>query len=121
MNRTGLTRRLIDLAMILDGRIPGSLWQSNVLANMLFGTLSGSGIAAATAIGGIITPVAREKGYDMAVCTAVNAASAPTGMLIPPSGALIVYSLITGGGLDHRAALSQLVAEGPARRACRNR
>ena len=97
MNRTGLARRLIDLAMILGGRIPGSLWQANVLANMLFGTLSGSGIAAATAIGGIITPVAREKGYDMAVSTAVNAASAPTGMLIPPSGALIVYSLITGG------------------------
>ncbi|SNS16782.1 TRAP transporter large permease subunit [Tropicimonas sediminicola] len=97
MNRTGLARRLIDLAMILGGRIPGSLWQSNVLANMLFGTLSGSGIAASTAIGGIITPVAREKGYDMAVSTAVNAASAPAGMLIPPSGALIVYSLITGG------------------------
>lgn len=97
MNHTGLARRLIDLAMILGGRIPGSLWQSNVLANMLFGTLSGSGIAASTAIGGIITPVAREKGYDMAVSTAVNAASAPAGMLIPPSGALIVYSLITGG------------------------
>ncbi len=97
MNRTGLARRLIDLAMLLGGRIPGSLWQSNVLANMLFGTLSGSGIAAATAIGGIIAPVAREKRYDMAVTTAVNAASAPAGMLIPPSGALIVYSLITGG------------------------
>lgn len=97
MNRTGLARRLIDLAMLLGGRIPGSLWQSNVLANMLFGTLSGSGIAAATAIGGIVNPVAREKGYDMAVTTAINAASAPTGMLIPPSGALIVYSLITGG------------------------
>lgn len=97
MNRTGIARRLIDLTMILGGRIPGSLWQSNVLANMLFGTLSGSGIAAATAIGGIINPVAREKGYDMAVTTAINAASAPTGMLIPPSGALIIYSLITGG------------------------
>ncbi len=97
MNATGLARRLIDFAMLLGGRIPGSLWQTNVLANMLFGTLSGSGIAAATAIGGIITPVAREKGYDMAMTTAVNAASAPSGMLIPPSGALIVYSLITGG------------------------
>lgn len=64
---------------------------------MLFGTLSGSGIAAASAIGGIINPVAKEKGYDMAGTTAVNAASAPVGLLIPPSGALIVYSLITGG------------------------
>lgn len=97
MNVTGLARRLIDLAMLLGGRIPGSLWQANVLGNILFGTLSGSGIAAASAIGGIITPVAKEKGYDMAVTTAINAASAPVGLLIPPSGALIVYSLITGG------------------------
>ena len=97
MNATGLARRLIDLAMLLGGRISGSLWHTNVIANMLFGTLSGSGIAAATAIGSVINPVAREKGYDMAMTTAVNAASAPAGMLIPPSGALIVYSLITGG------------------------
>ena len=97
MNATGLARRLIDLAMLLGGRLSGSLWHTNVIANMLFGTLSGSGIAAATAIGSVVNPVAREKGYDMAMTTAVNAASAPAGMLIPPSGALIVYSLITGG------------------------
>ena len=97
MNATGLARRLIDLAMLVGGRISGSLWHTNVIANMLFGTLSGSGIAAATAIGSVVNPVAREKGYDMAMTTAVNAASAPAGMLIPPSGALIVYSLITGG------------------------
>ncbi|MBT9371136.1 TRAP transporter large permease subunit [Rhizobium sp. CSW-27] len=97
MNVTGLARRLIDLAMLLGARFPGSLWQTNILGNILFGTLSGSGIAAASAIGGIINPVAKEKGYDMAVTTAVNAASAPVGLLIPPSGALIVYSLITGG------------------------
>lgn len=97
MNATGLARRLIDLAMLLGGRIAGSLWHTNVIAIMLFGTLSGSGIAAATAIGSVVNPVAREKGYDMAMTTAVNAASAPAGMLIPPSGALIVYSLITGG------------------------
>lgn len=97
MNRTGLARRLIDLAMILGGKIPGSLWQSNVVANVLFGTLSGSGIASASAIGGIITPIARERSYNMPMTAAVNAASAPSGMLIPPSGALIVYSLITGG------------------------
>lgn len=97
MNQAGIARRLIDFAMLIGRRIPGSLWQTNALANMLFGSLSGSGIAAATAIGGIVTPIAREEKYDMAVTTAVNAASAPCGMLIPPSGALIVYSLITGG------------------------
>jgi tripartite ATP-independent transporter DctM subunit len=97
MNQTGLARRLIDLSMLIGRRIPGSLWQSNVVANGLFGTLSGSGIASASAIGGIITPVAREQKYDLPMTAAVNAASAPCGMLIPPSGALIVYSLLTGG------------------------
>mgnify|MGYP005988374749 CR=1 FL=1 len=97
MNQTGLARRLIDLSMLLGRKIPGSLWQSNVLANALFGTLSGSGIASASAIGGIITPVAKEQKYDLPMTAAVNAASAPCGMLIPPSGALIVYSLLTGG------------------------
>ena len=97
MNEAGIARRLIDFAMLIGRRIPGSLWQTNTLANMLFGSLSGSGIAAATAIGGIVSPIAREEKYDMSITTAVNAASAPCGMLIPPSGALIVYSLITGG------------------------
>lgn len=98
MNQCGIARNLIDFAMLIARRIPGSLWQTNVLANMLFGCLSGSGVAAATAIGSIIAPIAREKKYDLAITTAVNAASAPTGMLIPPTGAFIVYSLITGGG-----------------------
>lgn len=97
MNQGGIARRLIDLAMLLGRRIPGNLWQANVLSNMLFGCLSSSGIAASTAIGGIISPMAREKGYDMSVTTAINAASAPTGMMIPPTGIFIIYSMITGG------------------------
>ncbi|MBY6195714.1 TRAP transporter large permease subunit [Vibrio hangzhouensis] len=97
MNQGGIARRLIDLALLLGRRIPGALWQSNVVANMLFGCLSGSGIAASTAIGGVISPMAKEKGYDMSVSTAINAASAPTGMMIPPTGVFIIYSMITSG------------------------
>lgn len=97
MNQGGIARRLLDLALLAGKRVPGNLWQSNVIANMLFGSLSGSAIAASTAIGGIVTPMAKEKNYDMAFTTAVNAASAPTGMLIPPTGVFILYSLITGG------------------------
>ena len=97
MNQGGIARRLIALAMLLGKRIPGNLWQANVIGNMLFGSLSGSAIAASTAIGGIISPIAKEKNYDMAITTAVNAASSPSGMLIPPTGTFIVYSLITGG------------------------
>ncbi|UJF17633.1 TRAP transporter large permease [Vibrio sp. SS-MA-C1-2] len=98
MNQGGIARRLINFAMLIGRRIPGSLWQTNIVANMLFGSLSGSAIAAATAIGGIITPMAKEKKYDMPFTTAVNAASSISGMLIPPTGVFIVYSLITGGG-----------------------
>ncbi|MER0239536.1 TRAP transporter large permease subunit [Fulvimarina sp. MAC8] len=97
MNQSGTARRLVDFAMLLGRRIPGSLWQTNVVSNIFFGALSGSGIASATAVGSIITPIAKDKNYDMPTGTAINAASAPAGMLIPPSGPVIIYSLITGG------------------------
>ncbi|ENM5768110.1 TRAP transporter large permease subunit [Vibrio mimicus] len=98
MNQAGIAKRLLDLAMLLGKSIPGNLWQSNIIANMMFGALSGSSLAAATAIGAIVAPMAKEKGYDNAMTTVVNAASAPSGMLIPPTGVFIVFSLITGGG-----------------------
>ncbi|WP_413285791.1 TRAP transporter large permease subunit [Vibrio sp. MA40-2] len=97
MNQGGIAKRLIVFAMLIGKRIPGSLWQTNIVANMMFGSLSGSAIAASTAIGGIITPMAKEKQYDMPFTTAVNASSSIAGMLIPPAGAFIVYSMITGG------------------------
>jgi tripartite ATP-independent transporter DctM subunit len=97
MNQGGIAERLITLAMLFGKRVPGSLWQTNIAANMMFGSLSGSAIAASSAIGGIITPMAREKKYNMAFTTAVNAASSICGMLIPPTGVFIVYSMITGG------------------------
>ncbi|WED29774.1 TRAP transporter large permease subunit [Vibrio sp. DW001] len=97
MNQGGIAKRLIVFAMLVGKRVPGSLWQTNIVANMMFGSLSGSAIAASTAIGGIITPMAREKNYDMPFSTAVNASSSIAGMLIPPAGAFIVYSMITGG------------------------
>lgn len=97
MNQSGIARRLVDFAMLVGRRIPGNLWQTNIISNVFFGCLSGSGIATATAVGGIIAPIAREKNYDPAISTVINAASAPAGMLIPPSGPVIIYSLITGG------------------------
>lgn len=100
MNRGGIARRLIDLAKVLAGRMPGVLAQSNVIANMFFGAISGSSIAAATAIGGIMAPLEEDEGYDKAFSAAVNISSAPCGILIPPSGPLILYSLTTGGAVS---------------------
>ncbi|MFF0944025.1 TRAP transporter large permease [Kocuria sp. CPCC 205300] len=97
MNNGGIARRLIDLAQVLAGRIPGSLAHTNVLGNMLFGSLSGSAVAAAAAVGGTLHQRQKDEGYDPAFSTAVNVASAPTGLLIPPTAAVIVYSTIAGG------------------------
>lgn len=97
MNNGGIARRLINLALVIAGRIPGSLAQTNVVGNMLFGALSGSAVAAAAAIGGTMQKMEREQGYNRGFGAAVNAASAPAGLLIPPTTAFIVYSTIAGG------------------------
>ncbi|MBD8890656.1 TRAP transporter large permease [Roseibium litorale] len=97
MNRGGIALRLISFAKVLGGRLPGSLAHCNVLANMMFGSISGSAVAAAAAVGGVMAPLQKKEGYDPAFSAAVNIASSPTGLLIPPSTTLIVYSLITGG------------------------
>lgn len=97
MNRGGIAIRLINFAKVLTGRAPGALAHTNVVSNMLFGAISGSGVAAASAMGSIIGPVQEEEGYDRDFAAAVNIVSAPTGLLIPPSNVLITYSLVSGG------------------------
>jgi tripartite ATP-independent transporter DctM subunit len=97
MNRGGIALRLIEFAKVLGGRLPGSLAHCNVLANMMFGSISGSAVASAAAVGGVMSPLQKKEGYDPAYSAAVNIASCPTGLLIPPSATFIVYSLITNG------------------------
>lgn len=97
MNTGGIARRLVDLALVAVGRVPGALAHTNVLANMLFGALSGSAVAAAAAIGSTLHERQQKAGYDPAFGAAVNVASAPTGLLIPPTTAAIVYSTVAGG------------------------
>ncbi len=97
MNKGGIAVRLINLAKVVTGRTPGALAQTNVLANMLFGAISGSGTAAASAMGSIIGPIEKEEGYDPDFSAAANVATAPTGLLIPPSNVMITFSLVSGG------------------------
>ena len=97
MNNGGIARRLVNFAQLFVGWIPGSLAQANIVGNMLFGALSGSSVAAASAMGGCIYPIQKDEGYDPAFATAANIASAPTGLLIPPTSAFIVYSTVAGG------------------------
>ncbi|MEM8486371.1 MAG: TRAP transporter large permease [Bacteroidota bacterium] len=97
MNSGGLARRLIDFAKSLLGTLPGGLAHVNIVASMLFGAISGSAVAAASAIGGVMGPRMEGEGYDRDFSAAVNITSATTGLLIPPSNVLIVYSLASGG------------------------
>ncbi len=96
MNNGGIAGRLIDAAGVLVGRMPGSLAQTNVVANALFGSVSGAAVAAAAAVGSVIGPKQKTQGYSTPFAAAVNVGSAPSGMLIPPSNTLIVYSLVSG-------------------------
>lgn len=96
MNNGGIAIRLVNCAKVISGKLPGSLAQSNIVANMLFGAISGSGVAAAAAVGGTMGPLQEKEGYSKEFSAAVNIASAPTGMLIPPSNTLIVYSTVAG-------------------------
>ena len=97
MGRGGIARRLIAFARAMVGALPGGLAFVNIIACMLFGAISGSAIAAAAAIGSVMHPKMVENGYAPNFSTAVNVSSATTGLIIPPSNVLIVYSLASGG------------------------
>ncbi|QDI92879.1 TRAP transporter large permease [Salicibibacter halophilus] len=97
MNNGGIAFRLINFAKVLVGRIPGSLAHTNVVGNMLFGSISGSSVASAAAIGRVMIPMQVNQKYSRNYGAATNIASAPVGLLLPPSPLLIVYSLVSGG------------------------
>ena len=97
MNQGGIAKRLVDFVLAILGKLPGALLVTNVGTNALFGAISGSASAAAAAVGSMVREGEQEQGYDPALCAATNAASAPSGLLIPPSNALITYSLVSGG------------------------
>ncbi|EAQ9872558.1 TRAP transporter large permease [Salmonella enterica] len=97
MNSGEIAARLVNFAKLFTGKLPGSLSYTNIVGNMMFGAISGSAIAASTSIGGVMVPMSAREGYDRGFAAAVNIASAPTGMLIPPTTAFILYALASGG------------------------
>lgn len=95
MNTGGIATRLIDFALVLAGRLPASLAQTTVVANALFGSVSGASVASAAAVGSVLSPRLKKDGYDPAWGAMVNGMSSPAGMLLPPSNTFIVYSLVS--------------------------
>lgn len=99
MNTGGIAQRLINLANAFVGRIPGGLAHTNIVGNTMFGALSGSAVAASIAVGGVMLPMEEKAGYDKKFAAAANVASAPTGLIIPPSGILIIYAVLSGSSV----------------------
>ena len=97
MKRGGIANRLINFAKSLVASLPGGLAYVNVLASMLFGAISGSALAAASAIGSTMTDRMEKEGYPRTFSASVNITASTTGLLIPPSNILIVYALASGG------------------------
>lgn len=97
MGQGGIAKRLIECAMALIGALPGGLALVNVVSCMLFGAISGSAVAATSAIGSFMVPEMEKHGYSKNFAAAVTASAATTGMLIPPSNILIIYAIASGG------------------------
>jgi len=95
MGRGGIARRLIEFANSLVGHFTGGLAYVNVLTCMLFGSISGSAVAAVSSVGGFMIPEMNKKGYDRDFNVSVTTTAATTGLMIPPSNIMIVYALVS--------------------------
>ncbi len=100
MIRGGIAERLIAFAAALVGHLRGGLGQVNVLTSTMFGGISGSAVADASAVGGLMIPQMVKRGYDADYAVNVTANAAIIALLIPPSHNMIIYSLAAGGNLS---------------------
>jgi len=96
MNRTGITRDLVNFVQVLVGRLPGALAQVNIVVSILFAGLTGAAVADTAAIGSILIPAMKKEGYSAAYSAAVTTASSIIGPIIPPSIIMVIYGTITG-------------------------
>ncbi|MCY4157729.1 MAG: TRAP transporter large permease [Gammaproteobacteria bacterium] len=100
MNQSGIAAKLVRLAESMLGKARGGLGQVSVLSCMMFGAVSGSAVASVSAMGSALTPIMREKGYAADFAVNVTATGSATGLLIPPSHNLIIYSIAAGGSVS---------------------
>lgn len=100
MMRGTIAERLIQLAAALVGHARGGLGLVNVMSSTLFGGISGSAVADASAVGGIMIPQMVKRGYDVDYAVNVTVMSAIIALLIPPSHNMIIYSISAGGSIS---------------------
>ncbi len=100
MNEGGITQRLIKFAVMLIGRVPGSLAHANIIASLFFGGITGSAQADTSCIGGILIPAQVDEGYTPEFSVAVTAASSTLGPIIPPSNMMVLYGVTVGASIS---------------------
>jgi tripartite ATP-independent transporter DctM subunit len=100
MIRGGIAARLIGFAASLVGHLRGGLGQVNVVTSTLFGGISGSAVADASAVGGLMIPEMEKRGYHKDYAVNVTVSSAIIALLLPPSHNMIIYSIAAGGNLS---------------------
>lgn len=100
MNQSGIAEKLVRLAQSMLGRLKGGLGHVSVFSCMLFGAVSGSAVAGVSAMGSTLMPMMRKNGYDADFAVNVTVTASTTGLLIPPSHNMIIYSIAAGGGVS---------------------
>ena len=97
MANGGVAKRMVDLAYVIVGPLPGGLAIVNCIDSMFFGGVSGSAVADVSSTGPMIIPMMVEKGYDKDFAVALTVASASQGIIIPPSHNMVIYAMVAGG------------------------
>jgi tripartite ATP-independent transporter DctM subunit len=100
MVRGDIARRLVALAGAFVGHFRGGLGQVNVLSSVMFGGVSGSAAADASAVGGLMVPQMKERGYDADYAVNITVVSSIIALLLPPSHNMIIYSIAAGGRIS---------------------
>ena len=99
MNQSGIAERLVRFAHSLLGRLRGGLGLVTVMSSTMFGAVSGSAVASASAMGSTLVPIMKRDGYDADYAVNVTVTASTTGLLIPPSHNMIIYSIAAGGSV----------------------
>lgn len=100
MARGGIAEKLVRLAASMVGHTRGGLGQVNIVASTMFGGVSGSAVADASAVGGLMIPQMRKRGYDIDYAVNITSVGAIIALLIPPSHNMIIYSISAGGTIS---------------------
>lgn len=96
MNEGGIAQRIVNLANLVVGRMPGGLAMVNVLDSMFFGGISGSAVADVSSLGSIVIPMMKKQGYGEEFAVGLTVCSACQGIIIPPSHNMIIYAFAVG-------------------------